>query len=516
MIGNLRMRDQCPGRRRTFWIVAAALLWMVALPLAVMAQPIIGETVGISNVPALSVSKWDRVDPIPATWRIQYTIRVQNNTDLPMANVLVTDVLPAGMYFVSATDGGLGSGSSPTVTWTLASLAAGASNDLVLMAGTHSNVRGVLTNTVCAQADGVAKVCAQQGTTITAPPPAATPTATPAPGPWTCPRPGYLGAPHGLPDFDMRQPLPALPDRARSASASLSGTAAFANALWYLDAQAENALAAAFGLVSSDGGWSDHSPDNVPPLLANLGAHLGAGEQGISLEGAYSGLASFFSAQGVLGAFDVEVVKDPTALWLRDRARWDDGVAVVLLGLWQDDVRVGGHWVAVCCVDHAGSYVEFSDPWYDGAAAGGAGRSWGGLPADPAVHNDTANVSYDRYTLISGEAGFVPLGYGGLSLGEIAAVSEGQNGAADLYAYQGEFDPLRPVQVVADYAVFLQPLSGYPVQEPTPEPTVTATPTETETETPTPTPTLTPTLTATPEPTATAMVYWLQVPIIVK
>jgi hypothetical protein len=354
-----------------------------------------------------------------------------------------------------------------------------------------------------------------------APPAQATPTSTPLPGPWTCSRSGYLGSPHGLPDFDMRQARVSLPDLAPLAQETGSGVAAFANALWYLDAQAETVLGTPFNLVSGLVGWDDHSPENVPAMLTTLAGELDGGAAGVSVEGAVYGLDSYLAAQHTLGAFDIETVRSPTVAWLEDRAKNVEGVALVLLGFYQEPavapasrlpVRFGGHWVAVCCVERQGAYIELADPWFDAAARGAAGRSWGGVPDNALAHNDTANASYDRYTLASGDAGFVPLGYGGLSLNDISEASVGQNFAAELEAYRGNYDPLLPIQVAADYAVLIRPAAGYPIYEPSPTPTATISATPTATVLPTDEATATPTSegtateewTPTPTPTATS------------
>ncbi|WP_158263799.1 beta strand repeat-containing protein [Deinococcus arcticus] len=61
-----------------------------------------------------------------------YTIRVSNTTATASGSVTVTDVLPAGLTFVSADNGGSYTAGTRTVTWTLTSVAGNANTDLTL------------------------------------------------------------------------------------------------------------------------------------------------------------------------------------------------------------------------------------------------------------------------------------------------------------------------------------------------------------------------------------------------
>ncbi|MBZ9750776.1 DUF11 domain-containing protein [Deinococcus sp. HMF7604] len=61
-----------------------------------------------------------------------YTITVTNTTATPSTTVTVTDILPTGLTFVSATNSGSYNAGTRTVTWTLASVAGNASTVLTL------------------------------------------------------------------------------------------------------------------------------------------------------------------------------------------------------------------------------------------------------------------------------------------------------------------------------------------------------------------------------------------------
>ncbi|MCD7948597.1 MAG: DUF11 domain-containing protein, partial [Oscillospiraceae bacterium] len=73
---------------------------------------------------------------------ITYIIRYINNTG-EQATVEITDVLPDGLEFVSATDGGGESGG--VVTWTIPNVAAGGSGTVTLIAEVSSNLTGIST-----------------------------------------------------------------------------------------------------------------------------------------------------------------------------------------------------------------------------------------------------------------------------------------------------------------------------------------------------------------------------------
>ena len=72
------------------------------------------------------------VDPAGTSpaYQVTYTLSYRNVGDATASNAVITDVVPAGFTFVSATGGG--SHASGTVTWNLGNLAAGTSGTVTV------------------------------------------------------------------------------------------------------------------------------------------------------------------------------------------------------------------------------------------------------------------------------------------------------------------------------------------------------------------------------------------------
>ena len=95
----------------------------------------------------LAISKVDDIDPVVAGNQLTYTISVGNNGPDRADNVTVTDTLPAGVSFVSATPG------SPTcseaggiVTCSLGTVAIGSSKDVIIVVDVNRDTSGTITN----------------------------------------------------------------------------------------------------------------------------------------------------------------------------------------------------------------------------------------------------------------------------------------------------------------------------------------------------------------------------------
>jgi hypothetical protein len=295
--------------------------------------------------------------------------------------------------------------------------------------------------------------------------------------PWLCLRVGFPDyAPHGSPDFDMRQDAWRWPPDGEDFQWTHSGPAAAADQLWYFDSEATFVLGHPYALVTSYGAWGDHDPQNVPPLITDLAGELQTGRLGTSLEDMVAGLESYIAKKGVAHDFTVFYEKGPTERWMLEESA-NHEVVILLLGFWQQDggewVRVGGHWVAVCCLDLIDRYLDLADPFLDRAAFGHPGWAYGPLPIDPTIHNDAINISHDRYyfavTSVPG-AYWGPAEYAGDELAKVLTNSLGQNFAADLEQYRGDYADTSPVHVAADYAVVFRPLSPC-YERPTPTPT---------------------------------------------
>jgi uncharacterized repeat protein (TIGR01451 family) len=99
----------------------------------------------------LAVTKTDSADPVQAGGALVYTIQVHNNGPSAATNVVVTDPLPAGLTFVSATPA-QASGPNPLV-WNLGTIAANTTKTITVNATVAANVSGTINNTVQATTD---------------------------------------------------------------------------------------------------------------------------------------------------------------------------------------------------------------------------------------------------------------------------------------------------------------------------------------------------------------------------
>jgi uncharacterized repeat protein (TIGR01451 family) len=86
-------------------------------------------------------------DPVPISQQLWYTITVQNHSGL-LQNLLVTDLLPSGVSFVSC--GGalcqIGGSSGREVSWWLPTLPVASAQQLTLQVAVHSVPSGTLVN----------------------------------------------------------------------------------------------------------------------------------------------------------------------------------------------------------------------------------------------------------------------------------------------------------------------------------------------------------------------------------
>jgi uncharacterized repeat protein (TIGR01451 family) len=99
----------------------------------------------------LSITKTDDADPVTAGTDLTYTISVANAGPDDATNVVVTDPLPAGAAFVSATGGGTESGG--TVTWNLGTVANGGSTDVTVTVLVDQSQTAALSNTASVTSD---------------------------------------------------------------------------------------------------------------------------------------------------------------------------------------------------------------------------------------------------------------------------------------------------------------------------------------------------------------------------
>jgi uncharacterized repeat protein (TIGR01451 family) len=120
------------------------------------------------NDATITVTKTDGVTTVEPGDTLTYTITVANPTaDSNATNLSVSDTLPAGTTFVSASNGG--TETSGVVTWSIASLAGGANVTRTVTVTVNSNVSDgtVLTNTATASSSSDTGLCGRSGSSCT-------------------------------------------------------------------------------------------------------------------------------------------------------------------------------------------------------------------------------------------------------------------------------------------------------------------------------------------------------------
>lgn len=105
----------------------------------------ISITTTVDPVADLAVAKIDSTDPVTAGTSLTYTLIVTNNGPSPATGVVVSDPLPAGVTYVSASPGCSG---SSTVTCSLGGIASGSAVTASIRVMVNPATTGVITNTV--------------------------------------------------------------------------------------------------------------------------------------------------------------------------------------------------------------------------------------------------------------------------------------------------------------------------------------------------------------------------------
>jgi hypothetical protein len=291
------------------------------------------------------------------------------------------------------------------------------------------------------------------------------------PGNWT----DY--APSGMPDFDQRQDAwvsPVPPPRW-----TYCGPVAVANSLWYFDSREEPFpqppynISDNYGLVTSynPGGWDDHAPQNVIPLVNDLawlmdtdGWNSGIPHNGTDVHDMEWGIDQYLNNTGYDDDYYEVTVKSPDFWWIEEEVERCEDV-ILLLGFWQwtgyEWLRLGGHYVTCAGVNSYTWQLGISDPDCDNAEAGGPGivPVPHPYPHNASVHNDTQYVSHDIYDVI-----WDPCPGGNWSLANYSVGKDinnfvGQNWAPELLFYSWDYyDPVYPVHTQIDYAVAVSPI----------------------------------------------------------
>ncbi len=376
--------------------------------------------------------------------------------------------------------------------------------------------------------------------------PASTPTWTASPTPpatatplmGMCCAPAYPDyAPAGMPDFDQRQTSWVNP---RTGAWSYGGPVALADALWWLDSRYETnvvpppAVIDSYGLVTAAHGvpWDDHDARNVRILVGDLaylmstdGQGITATVQGTDIEAMYRAADELAGAAGL----EATLLRAPSFESVRQRAEDQEGI-VLLLGFWEHQggawARLGGHYVAVACLDCKGERrILISDPLFDRAEGGWPGAVLPALPhGHPAappdtVHNDAAYVSWDLYEAVdvTGPGATWGLASYAASIVQIADLF-GQNFGVELEPYRAAQYAGGAILAAVDYALAIGPSEATPTPTSTLTltPTITRTATATQTATATLTPTLDTTATPTTTPTSTAELPIIHLVLVLK
>lgn len=123
--------------------------------------------------PILEIVKEDSRDPICITERLRYYISVRNRGDATATNVVVTDHIPLGAYFIEASPGGTYSDQMGLVTWELDDLPADARRGLYIEVGLYDWIakEGLITNVVMAVADNASTATDHEWTAALLPTP---------------------------------------------------------------------------------------------------------------------------------------------------------------------------------------------------------------------------------------------------------------------------------------------------------------------------------------------------------
>jgi len=123
--------------------------------------------------PILEIVKEDSKDPICITEPLRYYISVSNKGDATAKNVMVTDHIPLGAYFIEASPGGMYNNHMGTVSWSLGDIPSQARKGLYIDVGLYEWIakEGLVTNVVVAEADNASAATDYEWTAVVLPTP---------------------------------------------------------------------------------------------------------------------------------------------------------------------------------------------------------------------------------------------------------------------------------------------------------------------------------------------------------
>jgi uncharacterized repeat protein (TIGR01451 family) len=320
-------------------------------------------------------------------------------------------------------------------------------------------------------------------------------------------------APSGVPDFDQKQANWGYIDPTGLMVWSYCGPAAAANSLWWFDSKFEPSPLVPpapkdnyFLITSYLAGLDDHDPINVgglgtPALVDDLAWYFNTdgkrvpmpGKTGTSIQDMSYGLQWWlYGGNPAWGGspigprfgnyyddYHVQMVKAPAWEWVVDEVERSEDV-ILLLGFWQQSgpeyfERLGGHYVTVAGINAADLEIAFSDPYFDNAESGGAGRVLSGtlpgylhspIPGHPSfIHNDAGNVSHDAYSVtLVGPLPPLPIPNRQwawvISNYLYSPNFQGQNTPQEFFNIPGP--PAPPIIVAVEYAIAVSPFTWKP------------------------------------------------------
>lgn len=142
------------------------------------------ETTTVRSRPALTLTKQDAPDPVSVGGTLHYTLTAANlaSANAAATSVILTDTLPAGVTFASASPGNTGPDAQGVITWTLPDLNPGESEPITLTVLVHTDLADetTLTNRASVTSAQGVGATATETTTVRAPDLVVGKSATPA------------------------------------------------------------------------------------------------------------------------------------------------------------------------------------------------------------------------------------------------------------------------------------------------------------------------------------------------
>lgn len=223
-------------------------------------------------------------------------------------------------------------------------------------------------------------------------------------------KPSFIDyAPSGVPDFDQKQNQPAWSD---GINPTHCGPVAMANGLWWFDSKLDGINVAppvnsdGYSLISQQGGWDDHDPQNVVPTVDLIAWFMKTNNvvKGTTINDFQFGTRGFIGNAGISIEFVDSLQQYPSFDFIKQQIT-SGNMVTMLLGFYEtveDCCRLGGHYVTAAGVCNSSRNICVSDPWYDKAE----GEPPAGAIHPPTIHNDAMNISgphgqnnHDDYTL---------------------------------------------------------------------------------------------------------------------